>query len=219
MSIGGIDLNGFDMVVILVVLISLIMAASRGLARELISILALIIAIFGALFIWGQLRFAAQDFISPAWLADGALALGSFSIIYMIVIALMSGVKKSLLGKDIGLINRILGGGFGAARGLVVMALFVMIPTASYVADRDRIEEERENIEDRTDIPDDIRERLLEEQQSLPEWLESSTTYPILENIGDALRTLPFADVKQVAEDLKDGELPDILDSEEPEDE
>lgn len=210
MEVAGTPFNGFDIVVVGVVLISLLMAAARGLARELISILALIVGLAGALFIWGRFRFAAQDLISPAWLADGALALGAFAIIYMIVIFMMGSVKKGLLGKEVGLIGRILGAAFGAGRGLVVMALFVMIPTAAYIADRDRIREEEREIAGRTDIPPDIRERLLAPQQELPEWLESSSTYPILERVGDAIRTLPFADVRAAADDLRDGQLPEL---------
>jgi len=217
MEIGGIGLNGFDVVVLGVVIISTVMAASRGLARELISIFALIIGLVVALFVWGRFRFAAQDFIKPEWLADGALGLGTFVVVYMIVIALMSGVKKSLLGKEVGLINRLLGAAFGAARGLIVMSLFVMVPTASFIADRDRIAERTDELENRTDIPDDIREELLGAQTTLPDWLESSSTYPILERIGDMIRTLPFADIKDAANDLKDGDIPDILQSQETE--
>ena len=66
MSIGPWDFNGFDIVVLLVLLISLLMAASRGLMRELTSIMALLIATVAALFIYGRFRFAAQDFISPS---------------------------------------------------------------------------------------------------------------------------------------------------------
>jgi len=41
MSIGPWDFTGFDIVVLLVIVVSLLMAASRGLFRELISIAAL----------------------------------------------------------------------------------------------------------------------------------------------------------------------------------
>ena len=44
MSIGPWTFTGFDIVVLLVILVSLMMAAGRGFFRELISIAALIIA-------------------------------------------------------------------------------------------------------------------------------------------------------------------------------
>ena len=210
MDVAGTPFNGFDIVVIGVVLVSALMAAARGLARELISIVALVVALVVSLFAWGRFRFAAQDMIDPPWLADGALALGAFAVAYMLVVALMGGVAKGLLGRDVGFLGRLLGGAFGAARGLVVMALFVMVPTASFIADRDRIREEERAIAGRTDIPADIRERLLAPQQSLPLWLESSRTYPILETVGDLIRTLPFADIRGAADDLREGELPTL---------
>ena len=210
MEIGGIVFNGFDVVVLGVVLVSLLMAAARGIAKEVSSIIALAVAVPASLFIWGTFRPAAQDFIQPTWLADGALALGGFVGVYMVVVFLMSGVRKALLGKEVTLIGRLLGAAFGAFRGLLVMALFVMVPTAAYIADKERIAEEEEAIQGRTDIPEDIRERLLSPRQSLPEWLESSTTYPILERIGDMIRALPMADIRTAADELRDGEIPDL---------
>ena len=44
MSIGPWDFSGFDIVVLLILLISLLYAANRGLMRELTSIFALFIA-------------------------------------------------------------------------------------------------------------------------------------------------------------------------------
>jgi len=137
MSIGPWDFNGFDIVVLLILLISLLYAANRGLMRELTSILALFIAASVALFVYGQYRFAAQDLISPSWLADGALGLGAFSLAYMIMVFLLSGLVKKLKGKEIGFIDRLLGAGFGVARGLVVASLGVMLLTSQYRASQD----------------------------------------------------------------------------------
>ena len=206
MTIGSTAFNGFDIVVLGVVLISLLMAASRGFLRELVSIAALVVGIAVSLFVWGRFRPAAQEAISPPWLADGALALGSFAFAYMIVVFAL----RTLI-RDRGTPsapNRLLGAAFGAFRGLVVMALFVLAPTASYIADRDRLRAEQEDLAERTDVPDDIRERLLTPQQELPEWLASSTTYPILERIGDGIRTLPFGEMRDAADDLRDGTFP-----------
>jgi len=132
MSIGPWDFTGFDVVVLVILLISLLMAAQRGLAREITSLLALLIASAIALFVFGRFRFAAQDFISPSWLADGALGLGTFALAYMLMIFLLSGLVKSLKGKDVGLIDRLFGAGFGIMRGLLVAALGVMLLTSQY---------------------------------------------------------------------------------------
>ena len=215
MSIGPWIFNGFDIVVLLVVLISLLMAASRGLFRELVSITALVVAAGVSLFVFGRFRFAAQDFIKPSWLADGALGIGTFALSYMLVVFLLSGVVKSLKGKDIGVVDRLLGAGFGAGRGLVVAALFTMIATASYREGqaaqefKERVMENQEELppEILRDAPKDIRDWLEKPPPELPGFIQGSTLYPVLDKIGDALRALPFANVKNAADTLKSGHV------------
>ena len=45
MSIGPWDFSGFDIVVLIILLISLLMAAQRGLAREVTSLLGLLLSL------------------------------------------------------------------------------------------------------------------------------------------------------------------------------
>ncbi len=219
MTIGSLSFNGFDIVVLLVVLISLLMAAGRGFFREMISITALVVALIGSLFLYGRYRFALQDFIQPAWLADGALGLGSFAILYMIVVFLFSGATKKLRGKDVGFLDRLLGAGFGAGRGLVVAALATMLLTAQYRAGQDA-QEFKDYIEtNQEELPDDILERMpdsMREQMEappveLPAMLQNSSLFPILDRIGAAIRSLPFAQMKSMAERLKDGDIDSII--------
>lgn len=215
MSIGPWDFNGFDIVVLLILLISLLYAANRGLMRELTSILALFIAASAALFIYGRYRFAAQDFISPSWLADGALGLGAFALAYMLMVFLLSGVVKRLKGKEIGLIDRLFGAGFGVARGLIVAALGVMLLTSQYRASQDAQEFKDYISQNQADIPPEVLEKMprsMREQMEAPEaelpgMLQGSTFYPLLAKIGDGIRALPFARMKSYAERLKEGDL------------
>jgi membrane protein required for colicin V production len=215
MSIGPWDFSGFDIVVLLILLISLLYAASRGLMRELTSILALFIAASAALLVYGRYRFAAQDFISPSWLADGALGLGAFSFAYMLMIFLLSGVVKKLKGKEIGFIDRLLGAGFGVARGLIVAALGVMLLTSQYRASQDAQEFKEYMAQNQGDIPPEILEKMprsMKEQLEAPEAelpgiLQNSTFYPLLAKIGDGIRALPFTRMKSYAERLKEGDL------------
>jgi len=215
MSIGPWDFSGFDIVVLLILLISLLYAANRGLMRELTSILALFIAASVALFIYGRYRFAAQDLISPSWLADGALGLGAFSLAYMLMVFLLSGVVKKLKGKEIGFIDRLLGAGFGVARGLVVASLGVMLLTSQYRASQDAQEFKEYISENQGDIPPEVLEKMprsMKEQLEAPEAelpgiLENSTFYPLLAKIGDGIRALPFARMRSYADRLKEGDL------------
>lgn len=218
MSIGPWVFNGFDIVVLLVVFISLVMAASRGFFREIISICALLAAMFGSLFIWGRFRFAAQDFIKPEWLADAALAAGSFILLYMLVVFLLSGVTKSIRGKDVGFLDRLGGAGFGAARGLIVCALATMVATASYrdaMVDHHDANQEaalREYLSDNPDalpdalIPDSIKNSRAVDAPELPGFIQGSTLFPLLDKIGDGIRALPIGHFKSAADRIKAGE-------------
>ena len=216
MSIGPFTFTGFDVVVLLICLISLLMAASRGLARELVSVASLVIASAITLFIFGRFRFAAQDFIQPSWLADGALALGAFFLSFLLIVFLLSGVIKSLKGKDVGLIDRIFGAGFGVARGLLIASLLVMVTTASYRdAQEKQAFQESLTAEQRAafeNAPASVKEMLSVKAVELPFFLKDSTFYPLLNKIGDGIRLLPFARVKSLAQRLKEGDIPDIND-------
>ena len=214
MSIGPWTFTGFDIVVLLVILISLMMAAGRGLFRELISIAALTIAAFVALFLYGRLRFGARELISPNWLADGALGLGSFAIVYMLLVFALAGVVKSARGKNVGFFDRLLGAGFGVARGLLICSLAVMVFTASYreakaAQDfRDEINNGGTQITEEMleKAPQSIRDAFSDREPELPKVFQGSTFYPLLEKIGAAIRAVPFSRMETLADRLRKGE-------------
>lgn len=212
-TIGPWEFNGFDVVVLIILTISMLYAASRGLLREVISIAALLVAATITLFVWGQFRFAAQDFISPPWLADGALVLGVFAIAYLIMVMIMSKVGKSIAGRESGFIDRVLGAVFGIARGLIIAALGVMLLTASNRASAEAQEYkallESQGIYDQVleQMPKSMREQMESEPKPVPDMLENSVFYPMLDKIGAAIRALPFAKMKSYADRIKDGDL------------
>ena len=212
-SIGPWDFNGFDIAVFIILLISMLYAASRGFLREVISIAALLVATIVTIFVWGQFRFAAQDFISPAWLADGALLIGVFFIVYLIMVLIMSKIGKSIAGKEPGLIDRVLGAGFGIARGLIIAALGVLVLTAGNRAAAEAQDYKKNLIQQGIydevlrKMPKSMRDQMEAEQKPLPDMLANSTFYPLLDKIGAGLRALPFAKVKTYAERIKDGDI------------
>lgn len=207
MSIGSWTFTGFDLAVLLLVFISLVMAGSRGLFRELISISALLVALIASLFVWGRFRFAMQDMVQPKQLADIILGVGTFALSYMLVVFILSGVTKSLRGKKVKFLDRITGAGFGALRGLIVMSLFVMYWSADYreaQAVQNISPSQRAQLEQ---MPTEIQDMVnLNRKVELPALFKDSTFYPLLSRIGDGIRSLPFAQFKSMAEKLKDGE-------------
>ncbi len=182
MEIAGTEFGGFDAVVFIILGFSGILAFARGLSRELISIIALLLALAGALFVFGRYQINVQNFIKPAWLADSALGFGAFGIIYMIASFFMRSWAKSIRGQKPPFIDRLLGFGFGIARGLVLASLFVLVISKSA------------------------------KDGEPAEWMSTAKTYPVLRKIADSLQSLPFARAKELAEEIKTkGKESDIL--------
>jgi len=218
MSIGQFTFNGFDVVVLLILLVSLLIAVQRGFVREIMSLLALFIAGVISLFIWGQFRYAAQDFISPSWLADVALGAGTFILVYMLFSFILTKLFAKFDEGPTRLINRILGAAFGVFRGLVLAALGVMVLTASHRASNEAQDFRDYISENRGSLPPDIMEKMPESMRAqmeapakpLPDYLAGSTFYPLLNSIGNVIRGLPFAEMRSYADRIKAGELEGI---------
>lgn len=173
MDIGPWTFGGFDIVVFLILGFSGILAFARGLSREIISLLALLIGLAGALFVFGRYSIDVQNFIRPSWLANAALFTGVFGALYLIVSFILRGWARSIRGRTPGFLERILGMGFGVLRGSILASLFVLVVSISA------------------------------KDGEPAEWMTESTTYPALRKISDALQTLPFARAKQFADDIK----------------
>lgn len=174
MSIGPWDFGGFDIVVLLILFVSGLMALSRGFVREIVSIIALIAGLIAALFLFGRFQGAANTLIQPSWLADGALGLGAFFIAYLLVTFILRGGAKKLQGREVGFLDRIMGFAFGVARGVLIASLFVVIFRAA------------------------------SEDKTVPAWLETATLYPVLSPVADTMMNAPFAQIKEKAIDTID---------------
>lgn len=218
MSIGPFTFNGFDVVVLLILLISLIIAIQRGFLREVLSLVGLLLAGIITLFVWGKFRFAAQDFISPSWLADAALGVGTFVLVYIVGVFILSKIIGKLDAPSTKFINRVLGAGFGIFRGLILASLVVMVLTAKYRSGQEA-EEFRQYVEqEQSSLPDDFIKRMPESMRQqmeskavpLPEYLVGSTFYPLLNRIGNGIRSLPIAKMQSYADRLKEGDFAGI---------
>lgn len=187
MTVGQWILNGFDMAVLIIIGVSMLTAASRGLFREMITIISLLISGIGALYLFGRLRPQIMDFIQPSWLADTLLGICAFIILYMAVQYMLNTYAKNLQNPLLHFSNRILGAGFGLLRGLIIAALLVMPMTAQHRASLTNPDWNQQPV-------------------PLPRIFEDSTFYPLLNTIGEHIRRLPYAQTRELADKLKNGE-------------
>lgn len=217
-TIGPWEFNGFDVVVLVILLISMLYAASRGLLREVISITSLLVASIIALYVYGRFRFDAREFISPSELADGILAVGAFAISYLILVMIMSKIGKSIAGKESGFIDRVLGAAFGVARGLIIAALLMMVFTSKYRSSLEaqayKDELRAQGIYDQAvqSMPKSMREQMEQGPQELPPMFANSVFYPLLDKIGAGIRSLPLTQWKSYAERVKEGDIKGLSD-------
>jgi membrane protein required for colicin V production len=127
----GLGLTAFDAVAIAVVLISAVMAFARGLIREVFSIVAFFAAIFAA--IWGY-RFVAPMLEGAVGNPLFATLFAGFLIFLVVFVAIT--VVTSMVAKaahnsgEIGTLDRGAGLLFGAARGILIVSLFVLLVRA-----------------------------------------------------------------------------------------
>ena len=183
MVIAGIAFNGFDIAVLILCLISFLMAFQKGLVKELIAIVSLIAAIIATLFVWGQFRPNMHYYIDPEWLADGVLGLATFALGYMLVAFLLRNITGEDGKPSMG--NRLLGGAFGAGRGLVIASMLTMIVNSGHY---DKV---------KAGYP----------EAELAPFLENSTIYgSTLVPIGEFIRSLPVSRYISAAKILADGD-------------
>jgi len=121
----------FDVIILVVIVLSAVMSAGRGLIRETFSIIAFIV---GLLVAWLCIRFGQQplkDMISPdqpSIVPAMLLFLAGFLVSY--ALAAFLGARLSRLFNDspeIGIVDRMAGAGLGVAKAILACIGFVVL--------------------------------------------------------------------------------------------
>lgn len=153
-------MTGFDYVAGAILLVSGAVGFARGATRELVTVIAFVAAAAGSVLL---LRFSgplAHHFIHTAWLARVAALIVGFIAIYIIVRLLggrlTQGVRQTVLSGP----DRLLGFAIGLARGVVAIAILVVLIRAATPPER------------------------------LPHWFTQARSYPMASAAGSALRAL-----------------------------
>lgn len=156
------DLTAFDIMVLVILAGGAVRGVSRGFVAEVIALGALIAALF-----------ALRLFHTPfsLWLSEAVgTESGGAMLAFVFLVGGIWGAGKALgarLGaaarkSAIGPVDRLLGGGFGLLKGLLVASVFYMIFTLSY----------------------DV---MFGAGEQRPAWLRESRTYPLMRATGSAL--------------------------------
>jgi membrane protein required for colicin V production len=120
--------SAFDFAVVAVVLISAGIAFARGFVREVLSVSAFIAAALAALWASPSIAPAVADVIHPNWVALFIVVVGIFMAVFVGVTVVTHALTSMLHRSDqVGIVDRVLGMGFGAGRGVLLLALFLVL--------------------------------------------------------------------------------------------
>ena len=121
-------MNILDMIIIAVLSFFLIRGIFRGLTRELASIIGVVVGFYGALVFFPRVvKFFPQNLAASPYadiLGFTVIFCGIFLVIHLVAMLIRWALGISMLGW----VDRLLGAGFGAVKGTLVLgvALFVM---------------------------------------------------------------------------------------------
>ncbi len=115
-----------DIIIAIAVIASIVIGYVRGFVKEAISIAALVIAIWAALFFGPVVGEISQSWISSAELQTWFGRILVFAIILAVGGLLGWGISKLIRLSVLGGMDRALGSAFGALRGILLVALAII---------------------------------------------------------------------------------------------
>src|SRR5271165_3267293 len=149
-----------DIALIVVMLISGLLAMVRGFMREVLSIIAWILAAGATLYAYSKLLPLAKQYFNNDIVAAVAVIGGVFLLTLLVVSVLTVRISDMVLDSRVGALDRTLGFLFGLARGLVIVVIAYMF--FSWL------------------VPD----------RSQPEWVRSAKSRVVLQGTGDWLMSM-----------------------------
>lgn len=168
-------ITSLDIIVLVLMLLSAMLAMVRGFVREVLSIASWGIAAYGAVMAYLTFKDDVRAQLQPDIMADGILIVGSFLLVLIIVSFITMKISDFILDSKVGVLDRTLGFIFGAARGLllVVVAMLFFNWLAPSVEDQ-------------------------------PRWIVEAKSKPLIDNLGKEIMDLLPNNAEEIIEDLKD---------------
>ncbi len=163
--------NPVDIIVAVVLLLSAILAFSRGIVRETLGIGAWIGAAFTTVFAFPHVQPLARGLVESQLIADGGAALVTFLLALIVLVVISQVISSRIQGSKLGPLDRSLGFIFGLVRGAVIICVAYLLFVWAM------------NPEDR------------------PPWIAKAKTLPYIVQGADALRSVVPDDVEKKAEE------------------
>lgn len=132
----GLPVNGLDLAVGAILLISALIAFMRGFVHEVLSIAAWIGAVVAVIYGFPFVQPHARGLISINWAADAAAAVAIFLIVLLILSIATHAVARAIQKSALNNLDRSLGFIFGIARAVVILAVGLII--TDWLTERER---------------------------------------------------------------------------------
>ena len=151
----------FDLIAVLILGVSGLIGFARGALRELITMVAFVLAVAIALFALRLTGPVARHWLHPSWVGNVAALLAGFLVSYIAIRIVGAGIARRVheMGA-VGGIDRVAGLGIGLIRGFVILGVFQMVFSAATPRDR------------------------------MPPWISHAAFYPVAADSGEALKAL-----------------------------
>jgi membrane protein required for colicin V production len=125
-------MTGFDIIVLFIVGVAAIGGFMRGLVQEVLSLAAWVLAGFAIRFLHSPLTDALQEYIGT----DITTSVLAFALLLLIPYAAMKVIANNVGGSSrnsvLGPIDRVLGFGFGALKGVVIVVIAFSLLVLGY---------------------------------------------------------------------------------------
>jgi membrane protein required for colicin V production len=157
---GDIPINGLDLAVIIILLVSALLAFMRGFVHEVLSIGAWVGAVFVALYGLPFAQPLARQTIPLDWAADAAAGIILFLVALLVLSFVTNSLSKTVQASALNNLDRSLGFLFGLARAAVILSILLI--AADWLMDK----------------------------SARPEWMQKAKTLPALEIGAGTLKNL-----------------------------
>src|ERR1700743_427065 len=112
-----------DIILIVIMLVSALLAMVRGFMREVLAITAWVLAAVATLYSYGKLLPLATSYFNSTVVATVAVVGGVFLLTLLVVSVLTIRISDMVLDSRVGALDRTLGFLFGLARGLIIIGV------------------------------------------------------------------------------------------------
>jgi membrane protein required for colicin V production len=116
-------MSALDYIIITVLLVSAALALMRGFTKEVLSITGWIVSGYAAIFLGPSFKPLLASYVTLDWAVSGGAMLIVFLMTLIVFSIGSSFIASSIKGTGLGALDRTLGVGFGALRGLFIVCM------------------------------------------------------------------------------------------------